>query len=161
MNVRVAPLAEQTVLAIHEDQLSRHGGMPGVCDQGLLESALAQPFASFGGRELYPSAVAKAARCGYGIIKNHPFADGNKRTGARWSSPSCAASAIASSHGQQTSTTRLSPSPTDRWTSTGSSPGLKRRCMARCSARRRHPFFGLQVGDLPRFGRKQRGESPT
>lgn len=76
------PISRKTVLAIHEDQLSRHGGMPGVRDEGLLESALAQPFASFGGQELYPSVAAKAARYGYGIIKNHPFADGNKRTGA-------------------------------------------------------------------------------
>lgn len=55
--------------------------MPGVRDEGLLNSALAQPFASFGGQDLYPSVHEKAARYGYGVIKNHPFDDGNKRTG--------------------------------------------------------------------------------
>ena len=66
---------------MHEDQLRRFGGLPGVRDEGLLDSALAQPFASFDGIELYPSLVEKAARYGYGVIRNHPFADGNKRTG--------------------------------------------------------------------------------
>ncbi|BAK45471.1 type II toxin-antitoxin system death-on-curing family toxin [Eggerthella sp. YY7918] len=75
------PIPYEVVLRIHEDQIEKFGGMPGIRDEGLLESALAQPFASFGGVELYPSVVAKAARYGYGIIKNHPFADGNKRTG--------------------------------------------------------------------------------
>lgn len=75
------PIPRETVLVIHEDQLARFDGMPGVRDEGLLDSALAQPFASFGGQDLYPSAIEKAARYGYGIIKNHPFADGNKRTG--------------------------------------------------------------------------------
>lgn len=77
----VPPIPKNIVLAIHEDQLKRHGGMSGVRDEGLLESALAQPFASFGGNDLYPTISEKAARYGFGIIKNHPFADGNKRTG--------------------------------------------------------------------------------
>ena len=77
----VPPIPKSTVLAIHEDQLKRHGGMPGVREEGLLESALAQPFASFDGNDLYPTVPEKAARYGFGIIKNHPFADGNKRTG--------------------------------------------------------------------------------
>ena len=49
-------------------------------DEGLLASALAQPFQTFGGEELYPTAVQKAARYAYGIASNHPFVDGNKRT---------------------------------------------------------------------------------
>lgn len=77
----LSPIPKHIVLAIHEDQLKRNGGMSGVRDEGLLDSALAQPFASFGGQDLYPSTQEKAARYGYGIIKNHPFADGNKRTG--------------------------------------------------------------------------------
>ena len=82
MNGRdVLPIPKSIVLAIHEDQLKRNGGMPGIRDEGLLESALAQPFASFDEQDLYPSVYEKAARYGYGIIKNHPFADGNKRTG--------------------------------------------------------------------------------
>lgn len=80
-NRSAPPIPKRIVLAIHEDQLKRHGGMPGVRDEGLLESALAQPFASFDGNDLYPTVSEKAARYGFGIIKNHPFADGNKRTG--------------------------------------------------------------------------------
>jgi death-on-curing protein len=48
---------------------------------GALESALAQPRMTFGGRELYPSTVDKAVALGYSLIQNHPFLDGNKRTG--------------------------------------------------------------------------------
>ena len=73
-----SPIPKHIVLAIHEDQLKRNAG---VRDEGLLNSALAQPFASFGGQDLYPSVHEKAARYGYGVIKNHPFDDGNKRTG--------------------------------------------------------------------------------
>lgn len=53
----------------------------GVLNLGALESALAQPRMTFGGLELYPSIVDKAAALGYSIIQNHPFLDGNKRTG--------------------------------------------------------------------------------
>ena len=56
--------------------------MSGVRDEGLLDSALAQPFASFADQGLCPSIAQKAARYCFGIIKNHPFADDNKRTGA-------------------------------------------------------------------------------
>lgn len=76
------PIPRATVLAIHKDQISRHGGTDGIRDNGLLDSALKQPFASFNGKDLYPAIEEKAARYGYGIIKNHPFVDGNKRTGA-------------------------------------------------------------------------------
>ncbi len=51
-------------------------------DEGLLESALAQPHQAFGPIELYPSTVEKAARYAYGICRNHPFIDGNKRVAA-------------------------------------------------------------------------------
>ena len=50
-------------------------------DEGLLDSAINAPFQTFGGEELYPSLLEKASRLGYGLIKNHPFVDGNKRTG--------------------------------------------------------------------------------
>ena len=69
-------------LAIHARSIDRYGGIDGLRDQGLLESAIAQPQQTFDGVELYPSLAEKAARYAYGIIKNHPFADGNKRTGA-------------------------------------------------------------------------------
>ncbi len=56
--------------------------MPGLRDPGLLDSALAQPFQTFGGVDLYPTLAQKAARYAWGIARNHPFADGNKRTAA-------------------------------------------------------------------------------
>ena len=74
-------LSKRQVLLLHEQLLSETGGLPGLRDEGLLESALEAPFQSFGGEELYPSIQQKAARLGYGLIKNHPFADGNKRIG--------------------------------------------------------------------------------
>lgn len=71
-----------TVLTIHSLSLQRFGGSEGVRDMHLLESALAQPLATFQGADLYPTDLMKAARLAYGIIRNHPFHDGNKRTGA-------------------------------------------------------------------------------
>ena len=73
---------EATALAIHEEALRRFGGLAGVRYEGLLASALAQPLQSFGGEELYRSVSEKAARYAFGIAKNHPFADGNKRSAA-------------------------------------------------------------------------------
>ena len=57
------------------------GGSDGVRDYNLLESAVENPFQSFDGEELYPTIQAKAARLGYGLIKNHCMLDGNKRIG--------------------------------------------------------------------------------
>jgi death on curing protein len=68
------------VLLLHEDQVERFGGSAGVRDLGLLESALAQPSASFGGEFLHPTIAAQAAAYLFHIAKNHPFVDGNKRT---------------------------------------------------------------------------------
>jgi death-on-curing protein len=61
--------------------MERSGGSAGVRDQGLLESAVYRPQASFGSEDLYPDLFSKAAALGHSIIKNHPFVDGNKRTG--------------------------------------------------------------------------------
>ena len=80
MTQRVEPIGKETALAIHSAAIARFGGLDGVRDGGLLESALAQPFQTFGGEELYPTLAQKAARYAYGIASNHPFADGNKRT---------------------------------------------------------------------------------
>ena len=57
------------------------GGGDGIRDDGMLDSALANPFQSFGDEELYPSVQAKAAQLCFGIVKNHPMVDGNKRLG--------------------------------------------------------------------------------
>lgn len=69
------------VLRLHERVIAVSGGCPGVRDLGALESALAQPWAAFGGAELYPDLMAKAAALCYSLVMNHPFVDGNKRTG--------------------------------------------------------------------------------
>ena len=76
------PVAKDQVIAIHDVAIARFGGLPGVRDEGLLDSALAQPWQTFGGRDLYEGDVAKACRLRYDVIRDHPFTDGNKRTGA-------------------------------------------------------------------------------
>lgn len=66
------------VLAIHDEQLAEHGGQAGVRDQGLLESALARPLNQYAYGET--SLGTLAASYAFGISRNHPFLDGNKRT---------------------------------------------------------------------------------
>jgi death-on-curing protein len=61
--------------------MARYGGEEGVRDQGLLESALAQPQATFGGEYVHDGLFAMAAAYLFHIVSNHPFLDGNKRTG--------------------------------------------------------------------------------
>jgi death on curing protein len=77
-------LLEGVVVAMHDEQVAEHGGSPGILDAGLLSSALARPqnLAVYG----EPSVFDLAAAYAYGIIQNHPFVDGNKRTGflAAW-----------------------------------------------------------------------------
>ena len=75
-------LSKEQVLLLHTQLIEEFGGTDGVRDYNLLESALETPFQSFAGEELYPTIQAKAARLGYGLIKNHPMLDGNKRIGA-------------------------------------------------------------------------------
>jgi death-on-curing protein len=69
------------VLELHRQVIARSGGALGILNLSALESALAQPRMTFGGEDLYPSISQKASALGYSIIKNHPFVDGNKRTG--------------------------------------------------------------------------------
>ena len=66
---------------LHSALIKETGGSDGVRDYNLLESAVENPFQSFDGEELYPTIQAKAARLGYGLIKNHCMLDGNKRIG--------------------------------------------------------------------------------
>ncbi|MCC6209661.1 MAG: type II toxin-antitoxin system death-on-curing family toxin [Burkholderiales bacterium] len=68
------------VLAIHAEVLAAHGGLPGLRDVGLLESAVAAPQASFGGQRLIDDPIEVAAAYLFYLCRNHPFADGNKRT---------------------------------------------------------------------------------
>ena len=74
-------LTLEETLAFHADQVRRYGGSLGVRDMGLLESALAVPQASFGGTWLHDGLAAMAAAYLFHIVRNHPFIDGNKRTG--------------------------------------------------------------------------------
>lgn len=68
------------VIEVHVDQIRRYGGQSGLRDLGLLESALAQPQASFAGEWLHNSLHDMAAAYAYHLCQNHPFIDGNKRT---------------------------------------------------------------------------------
>ena len=74
-------LSKKQVLMLHTQLIQQTGGSDGVRDYNLLDSALENPFQSFGGEELYPTIQAKAARLGYELIKNHCMIDGNKRIG--------------------------------------------------------------------------------
>lgn len=74
-------LSLDDVLIVHLDQIRRYGGNPGVRDWGLLESAIAQPQAAFGDQRLHAFPFEMAAAYLYHIVQNHPFVDGNKRTG--------------------------------------------------------------------------------
>ena len=78
LNPRFLALSE--ILLIHDVQIARFGGMPGIRDQGLLESALAQPKATFSGELLHLTIHEQAIAYLYHIAKTHPFIDGNKRT---------------------------------------------------------------------------------
>jgi len=69
------------VLALHADQIDRYGGTHGLRDLGLLESAIAAPRATFGGGFLHGTLPEMAAAYLYHLVRNHPFLDGNKRTG--------------------------------------------------------------------------------
>lgn len=69
------------VLKLHELSIFKYGGSQGIRDEGLMESAIARPYQTFGGEDLYPTVFEKAAAIAESIIINHPFVDGNKRTG--------------------------------------------------------------------------------
>ena len=77
--IRSVTIAE--ILETYQQIMQQTGGLVAIRDFGALESALAQPYMTFGGNELYPSLAEKAAALGFSLIQNHPFADGNKRTG--------------------------------------------------------------------------------
>ena len=68
------------IIDVHTDQITRYGGNSGVRDFGLLESALAQPEASFAGEWLHHDLYDMASAYAYHLCQNHPFIDGNKRT---------------------------------------------------------------------------------
>jgi death-on-curing protein len=75
-------LGVEDILELHADQVALYGGEHGVRDLGLLESAVAQPQAMFSGNYLHQDVFEMAAAYLFHLVKNHPFLDGNKRTGA-------------------------------------------------------------------------------
>ncbi len=68
------------VIRLHQKLIALTGGAQGIRDEGLLDSAVNGCYQTFGGEELYPTVMEKAARMAFAICKNHPFIDGNKRT---------------------------------------------------------------------------------
>ncbi|MDR1687558.1 MAG: Fic family protein [Clostridiales bacterium] len=74
-------LNKDQIKRLHKMLLDSTGGLDGIRNEALLDSALASPFQTFDGVEFYPSTAAKIARTAYSLVCNHPFADGNKRTG--------------------------------------------------------------------------------
>ena len=66
-------LSKEQILLLHSQLIEEFGGSDGVRDYNLLDSALETPFQSFAGEDLYPTIQAKAARLGFGLIKNHPM----------------------------------------------------------------------------------------
>ena len=74
-------ISNEQVIRLHKMLLDSTGGLDGIRDKTLLDSALAAPFQTFDSVELYPSTAAKIARMAYSLVCNHPFIDGNKRIG--------------------------------------------------------------------------------
>ncbi|NJN67114.1 MAG: type II toxin-antitoxin system death-on-curing family toxin [Chloroflexaceae bacterium] len=74
-------LEVEDLLMLHRQIIAQSGGSTGLRDIGMLASATAQPRQTFGGQDLHPSIAQKAAALGFSLICNHPFIDGNKRTG--------------------------------------------------------------------------------
>ena len=66
-------LSKEQILMLHSQLIEATGGSDGIRDEGMLESAISNPFQSFGGEELYPSIQSKAAQLCYGLVKNHPM----------------------------------------------------------------------------------------
>lgn len=75
-------ISAEDVVKLHSQVIQTTGGLDGIRDHSVLESALCAPLQTFGGQELFPSEIAKIARLGYGLASNHAFVDGNKRIGA-------------------------------------------------------------------------------
>ena len=74
-------ITRELVLGIHRVLIRRYGGHPGLRDEAGLKSAIARPYQTFDGNDLYATSLEKAAAIIESIIVNHPFMDGNKRTG--------------------------------------------------------------------------------
>ena len=73
--------SKEKILLLHKLMIAETGGSAGVRDMDMLDSAIESAFATFDGKDLYPSKEEKAAAIGYGLISDHAFIDGNKRIG--------------------------------------------------------------------------------
>jgi death on curing protein len=69
------------ILELYRQVMETSGGTVGILSMSALESAIAQPHATFNGEELYPTVIEKAAALGFSLVMNHAFVDGNKRIG--------------------------------------------------------------------------------
>lgn len=74
-------LSTEQIKLLHKLLLEETGGLEGIRDEGLLDSAISAPFQTFDGQYVYTTIEQKAARLGFSLIKNHAFLDGNKRIG--------------------------------------------------------------------------------
>lgn len=74
-------LNKEQVIMMHTMLIKQTGGLDGIRDEGLLDSAINNPFQTFAGEELYPTVQKKAACLCYGLVNNHAFNDANKRIG--------------------------------------------------------------------------------
>ena len=93
-------LSKAQIILLHSQLIAETGGSDEIRDDGLLESAVNTPVQSFDGTDLFPTTVEKAARLGFGLIKNHAFVDGNKRIGAHAMLMTLALNQIAISYTQ-------------------------------------------------------------
>lgn len=75
-------LDKKKIIILHRQIINATGGSDGIKDENMLESAIYAPFQTFAGEDFFPTIYQKAARLGFGIVSNHPFVDGNKRTAA-------------------------------------------------------------------------------
>jgi death-on-curing protein len=75
-------LTAEEIIILHDKLLATTGGVPGLINVGLLESAIENSKATYAGHDLFPDLESKCAAITYSLIQNHPFADGNKRLGA-------------------------------------------------------------------------------
>ena len=74
-------ISKEQIIKLHTQLVEETGGSVDIRDEGMLDSAVSTPYASFAGIEPFPTVIEKASRLGFGLIKNHPFIDGNKRIG--------------------------------------------------------------------------------
>ena len=72
-------LSVELIIRMHSQLVEQSGGLDGIRDANLLDSAVNAPFQTFDGKYLYPTLQFKASRLGFALVKNHPFIDGNKR----------------------------------------------------------------------------------